>query len=231
MRIWIGLSPEVVDGAILDRFCGTGYTLTMSSRYLIPAGNHRAEESIKRSRFIVSVAHAADSESAKAFIAEIKDEFPDATHNCWAFAAGPPGDTAQVGMSDDGEPHGTAGKPMLNTLLHGDVGEMAVVVTRYFGGTKLGTGGLVRAYSSMVNLALDTMETKEKVDTTRILVTIPYPSVTLFKRMLPEFEVEIEEELFTDEAAFLLIMPEEHLEEFTARLSEMTDGRGRVEKK
>ncbi len=200
----------------------------MSSRYLIPASTHRVEESIKRSRFISTAAHAPDSESAKAFIAEIKAEFPDATHNCWAFGAGPPGDTAKVGMSDDGEPHGTAGKPMLNTMLHSDVGEIAVVVTRYFGGTKLGTGGLVRAYSSMVNAVLETLPTKEKVDTTTLTATIPYQAVTLFKRMLPDFEIEVEEEIFTDEAAFRLVMPTEHVDNFSKGLAELTDGRGRI---
>lgn len=205
-----------------------GYIRPMPDRYLIPATAHRAEDSIKKSRFIVSMAHAPDIDSSKAFVAEIKAEFPDATHNCWAFAAGPPGDTAAVGMSDDGEPHGTAGKPMLNTLLHGNVGELAVVVTRYFGGTKLGTGGLVRAYSGMVNLGLESLPTKEKVETLQALVTISYSAVTLFKRMLPDFEAEVAEERFTDEAGFVLVMPEEHLSGFEARLAELTDGRGRV---
>lgn len=202
----------------------------MSKRYLIPAVRHRVEESIKKSRFISTAAHTPDVESAKAFVTEIKKEFPDATHNCWAFAAGPPGDTAMVGMSDDGEPHGTAGKPMLNTLLHGEVGETSVVVTRYFGGTKLGTGGLVRAYSSMVNLVLESLPTKEKVDTVTVVATIAYSAVTLFKRMLPDFEIEVDEERFSDEAAFVLTMPEEHLEAFKTRLAELTDGRGRVKK-
>lgn len=201
----------------------------MSTRYLIPAATHRVEDSIKRSRFIATAANAPDSEAAKAFIAEVKEEFPDATHNCWAFAAGPPADTAHVGMSDDGEPHGTAGKPMLSTLLHGDVGEIAVVVTRYFGGTKLGTGGLVRAYSSMVNLVLDSLPTREQVDTVTVIATIPYQAVTLFKRMLPDHEVEILEEIFTDQAAFELKLPEERLPGFAGQLIELTDGRGRVE--
>ncbi|QGY41993.1 YigZ family protein [Pseudodesulfovibrio cashew] len=200
----------------------------MAIRYPIPAETYRTEDSIKRSRFIVTASHAPDSESAKAFITEIKAEFPDATHNCWAYAAGPPGDTAQVGMSDDGEPHGTAGKPMLNTLLHGGVGEIAVVVTRYFGGTKLGTGGLVRAYTSLVNLALEGLPQKEKVETVRLLATVPYQSVTLFKRMLPEFEAEVAEERFTDEAGFVLVMPAEHEADFAARVAELTDGRGRI---
>ncbi|MDC0336530.1 YigZ family protein [Pseudodesulfovibrio sp.] len=200
----------------------------MPDRYPIPAATHRVEESIKRSRFIASAAHAPDAESAKAFIAAMKAEFPDATHNCWAYVAGPPGDTAQVGMSDDGEPHGTAGKPMLNTLLHADIGEIVVVATRYFGGTKLGTGGLVRAYTSMVNAVLEALPTKEKVELSAVTVTIPYPSVTLFKRMLSDFEAEALEETFTDEAAFVVVMPVERMEGFTAQLAELTDGRGKI---
>ena len=200
----------------------------MSRRYLIPATNHRVEDSIKRSRFIATAAHAPDADSAKAFIAGIKEEFSDATHNCWAYGAGPPCDTAQVGMSDDGEPHGTAGKPMLSTLMHSDVGEIAVVVTRYYGGTKLGTGGLVRAYSSMVNLVLESLPTKEKVETVALTVTIPYQSVTLFKRMLPGFEAEIENEEFSADAAFSLVMPVEHVPSFTKQLAKLTDGRGHI---
>ena len=115
--------------------------------YKIPATLHRTEEKIKRSRFIATVAHASTEKDVKTFISMIKKEFPDATHNCWAYVAGPPGDTARVGMSDDGEPHGTAGKPILTVLLHSEIGEIVAVVTRYFGGTKLGKGGLVRAYS------------------------------------------------------------------------------------
>ena len=203
----------------------------MSDRYLIPANSHRVEESIKRSRFITSVDHAPDAESAREFINRIKAEFPDATHNCWAYASGPPGDTAVVGLSDDGEPNGTAGKPMLNMLLHGGVGEIAVVVTRYFGGTKLGTGGLVRAYSGMVKLGLETLPTKEMVETVTRSMTIPYQSVTLFKRMLPDFEAEILTEEFTDTAGFTLEMPEEHLAEFITRLAELTDGRANVTEK
>ncbi|MBG0791654.1 MAG: YigZ family protein [Desulfovibrionaceae bacterium] len=196
----------------------------MPHRYLIPAGFCRVEDSIKKSRFIASLNHAPDVESARAFVARIKEEFPDATHNCWACNAGPPGDTAWVGLSDDGEPSGTAGKPMLAALLHADVGEIAVVVTRYFGGTKLGTGGLVRAYSGMVRLGLESLATREMVETAALRATIPYPAVTLFKRMLPDFEAEVEAELFTDTAEFTLNLPVEHRDGFLARLAELTDG-------
>src|SRR4051812_21661975 len=115
-------------------------------RYPIPAARHRAELTIERSRFICTIAHAAEPDDAHAFIREMNAEFGDATHNCWAFVAGPPGDTNRIGMSDDGEPHGTAGRPMLTVLTHSGVGDIVAVVTRYYGGTKLGTGGLVKAY-------------------------------------------------------------------------------------
>src|SRR5512136_3037013 len=133
------------------------------SRYPVPAGSARVEETILRSRFIASAAPAATVEEARAFVAALRAEFSDATHNCYAYVAGPPGSTAQVGMSDDGEPGGTAGRPMLAVLLGSGVGDLVAVVTRFFGGTKLGTGGLVRAYSGGVKAALAQLPLQEKV--------------------------------------------------------------------
>src|SRR5690349_3350547 len=132
-------------------------------RYLVPARVHRVEQEVQKSRFVTTAAPAPTVEEARAFIARVREEFPDATHNCWAYVAGPPGSTAQVGMSDDGEPHGTAGRPMLTVLLHSGVGDICAVVTRYFGGTLLGTGGLVKAYSGGVQLALVDLPTIERV--------------------------------------------------------------------
>ena len=87
-------------------------------RYAIPSRIYRVEELIQRSRFITTAAHAPDANAANAFVDSVRESFPDATHHCWAFVAGPPGSTAHIGMSDDGEPHGTAGRPMLTVLLH-----------------------------------------------------------------------------------------------------------------
>lgn len=218
-------------GPGLTRLRGARYTASMSERYPIPAAFHRVEESIKRSRFITSMGHAPDAESARAFVAAVKEEFPDATHNCWAFNAGPPGDTASVGLSDDGEPSGTAGKPMLNGLLHSGVGEIVAVVTRYFGGTKLGTGGLVRAYAGLVKLGLETLPLREMVVTSQLAVSIPYSSVTLFKRLMPDFEAEVLEEAFSDEAGFTLELPEERAGDFIAAVTELTTGRAKIHEK
>ena len=142
--------------------------------YKIPANQYRHEEIIKRSRFITTLAHASSANEANTFVASIKKEFPDASHNCWAYVAGAPGDTARIGMSDDGEPHGTAGKPMLNVLLHSDIGEIVAVVTRYFGGTKLGSGGLVKAYSGSVKNSLEGLLLIEKRQLVSLILNFEY---------------------------------------------------------
>lgn len=198
-------------------------------RYLIPASEHRVEDVIKRSRFITTIAHTDTVEKARTFIAGVQAEFPDATHNCWAFQAGPAGDSAFVGMSDDGEPHGTAGKPMLNVLMHSRIGEIAVVVTRYFGGVKLGTGGLVRAYAGMVSLGLESLPTREKIEPVELEVVIEYSAVTLFKRLLPDHEVEVLGENFGADAVFEVRMPKERREGFEKEVMEMTNGSCLVE--
>lgn len=200
----------------------------MSARYpipdLMPGVFHREEESIKRSRFIVTIAHTPDTATAHAFVESIKREFPDANHNCWAFAAGAPGTTARVGFSDDGEPHGTAGRPMLTMLLHGGVGEVAAVVTRYFGGVKLGTGGLVRAYQGLVRLGLETLPRRERIVPCHLEVVIDYPLVTLFHRMLPAFEAVVRHETFGVDAVFQIVLPEEHATAFELALVDMAEG-------
>lgn len=201
----------------------------MSQEYDIPAvSRHQAEDVIKRSHFITTLSHVQSVEEARAFIAEIKAEHPDATHNCWAFNAGPAGDTAFVGCSDDGEPSGTAGRPMLNVLNHCSVGEIAAVVTRYYGGIKLGTGGLVRAYSGMVQLGLDTLPTKRRFEAASVHIGIEYRHITLFKRMLERHEAEIQEENFGTDAQFMLRLPKRNLETLCAELVEMTDGIARI---
>ena len=203
----------------------------MNERYLIPAQPaYRVEELIKRSRFITTLAHAASAEQAKQFVAAIKAEFPDATHNCWAYAIGPPGDTAQVGFSDDGEPHGTAGRPMLHALLHNSVGEIAVVVTRYFGGIKLGTGGLVRAYSGTVAQALGVLPTEEKIIPVKARLVIEYNLITQVKRLFTKFEINVEEEAFSQTAEFILNMPRENLEPFSTQITELSAGKALLEK-
>jgi uncharacterized YigZ family protein len=198
-------------------------------RYPIPAGPHRVEQTIRRSRFITTLAPAPTAVAAHAFIDAIRREFPDATHNCWAFAAGPPGATAAVGMSDDGEPHGTAGRPILEALLHSDVGEVAAVVTRYYGGVKLGKGGLQRAYSGGVKHALESLPRSERVERVLRVVTIPYGALDFVRRAASELDVVIRAEHFTDDVRLDVAIPAGSVERFSHTVAELTAGRGRIQ--
>ena len=212
----------------------------MASRYLVPdlvpfkpgIGKKilaaemyfRFEEEIKRSRFITSLGRASSREEALFFVESIRQEFPDATHNCWAFAAGAPGDTACIGQSDDGEPHGTAGKPMLNQLLFGKVGETVAVTTRYFGGIKLGTGGLVRAYQSGVAQALELLPVKKKTVPIFLKAEIDYARLNRVKRILPDFEACVVEEFFFSFFSLTLSLPEDMQDACQKALMQTCDG-------
>jgi len=197
--------------------------------YRVPAGWHRVEEVIRGSRFITTLDRARTEEEARSRIKDVRSEFADATHNCWAYLAGPPGDTARIGMSDDGEPHGTAGRPMLETLLHGEVGEICAVVTRYYGGTKLGRGGLGRAYAGGVNLALDSLPTTLRVERLRARVEVDYPAVDPLLRHLGEIGAEKEEEVYGAGVSLVVAVPKAQLSELERRVADWTSGRGRVE--
>ena len=198
------------------------------NRYPIPGRVHRVEEVIQRSRFLTAVAHAPDADAAHAFVASIRDEFPDATHHCWAFVAGPPGSTTRIGMSDDGEPHGTAGRPMLTALLHSGVGEIVAVCTRWYGGVKLGTGGLSRAYSGGVVLALESLPRDERVERAEVEVSVGYPDVDAVRRYVAEEDFVVVSEDFGAEVRLVLGVPVEETDALRARVADLTSGAGRV---
>jgi len=198
------------------------------SRYPVPAGEVRVEDVIQRSRFIATLAPVESIDAAREFSARITAEFPDATHNCSAFLIGEPGSTAHIGLSDDGEPHGTAGRPMLNVLLTCGLGDLAVVVTRYFGGIKLGKGGLVRAYSGAVKLALEAVEHTERISWRRLAVTLDYSHVEMIKRLYPEFEVQLDNEDFADVVRHEIRVPEEQASALQVALTDRTHGTAKI---
>jgi uncharacterized YigZ family protein len=197
-----------------------------AERYPVPAERHRVEQSIERSRFICTVQRVIVPENAQAFIKEMNAEFPDATHNCWAYIAGPPGRTSRIGMSDDGEPHGTAGRPMLTVLTHSGVGEIAAVVTRYFGGTKLGTGGLVKAYGGAVQLALETLPRGERVDYVEVALSIGYPSITAVQQLLPALEAEVVAQEYGVGVLYRLRVPRQNVTALRSAVADATRGEG-----
>jgi uncharacterized YigZ family protein len=201
----------------------------MADRYPVPAGEHRAQSEISRSRFIATVAPADSVAAAQAFVARVRAEFPDATHNCWAYLVGPPGSTGRVGMSDDGEPHGTAGRPMLTALLHSGLGDVAAVVTRYYGGTKLGTGGLVRAYGGCVAEALATLPRAERVTWARCRVTVGYGDVQALQQLVPAHEGRFVAETYAADVTYEVELPESARLAFAAAVRDATRGQGQIE--
>lgn len=196
----------------------------MTDRYPIPAGQHRVEEVIDRSRFVTTVGYTPTVEAAREFIAAQRAEFADASHNCWAYVAGPPGSTGQVGYSDDGEPHGTAGRPMFTVLEHCGVGDITAVVTRYFGGTLLGRGGLVRAYSGGVKLALETLPLAEHRPTVELSVVIEYGILAQVQRLLPEYEAEITAQDYAADVSLQVRLPETQIQPLQDAVMELTAG-------
>lgn len=146
----------------------------MAADYPVPVGPVEVSEEIKKSRFITFIAHTPTVPAAKAWIDDIRAQHPGARHHCWAFVAGAPQDSQVYGFSDDGEPSGTAGKPMLAQLMGAGLGEVAAVVVRYYGGVLLGTGGLVKAYGGGVGAALKQLETRIKRQQTASLIQCDY---------------------------------------------------------
>ena len=191
---------------------------------LRPGEVFRVEQTIKRSRFIASVGHTPGVEEAKAFIEQIKAEFEDARHNCWAYCAGAAGSTDRIGASDDGEPHGTAGRPMLTAVTHSGIGEVTVVVTRYFGGILLGTGGLVKAYQSSVKMALEGVPTRVRTKTKRIKFSVEHRFVNQVLRKIEAVNGRILDKKFDMGADFDVEIPEDLAETFAKELEELTRG-------
>ncbi|PKO13947.1 MAG: YigZ family protein [Chloroflexi bacterium HGW-Chloroflexi-10] len=195
-------------------------------RYLIPAERTRTEILVVNSRFIATVTPVFSVEEARAFIQEIKNEFNDATHNVPAFLVGY-GTSVIAHCSDDGEPSGTAGRPALAVLQGSGLGDVAVVVTRYFGGTKLGTGGLVRAYTEAVKSVLEVLPYAEKVPTHKVLLVVPYPIFEQTRLLVEKYNGKILDEDFAADVTMTVQFQVEQLPEFNADISELT--RGQIE--
>lgn len=175
--------------------------------YLIPQSLAIFEEEIKKSRFITYLQHTEGLAAAKAFLAEIKAQHPQARHWCWATVAGSPTDSQQYGFSDDGEPSGTAGKPMLNYLLGSQIGEITAVVVRYYGGIQLGTGGLVKAYGGGVKNALALLDTERKVQRTTFYLLCEYDQFKSVQHILENYDIEMLDQQFSAQVALTLAIP------------------------
>jgi uncharacterized YigZ family protein len=192
--------------------------------YRIPAKRSRVEINVSNSRFIATAAPVFSVDEARDFIQSIRKEFSDATHNVPAFLVGF-GHSVTAHCGDDGEPSGTAGKPALAVLQGSGLGDIAVVVTRYFGGKKLGTGGLVRAYSDAVKKVLESLPLAEKVTTQTLMLEIPYTLYEQIRLIIQEFDGTILEGNFSDQVTINVRFLLDKVEPFQQRIINFTRGK------
>jgi uncharacterized YigZ family protein len=199
-----------------------------SKRYPIPAGEARIELHIKNSRFIGRAGYTPSVAEAKAFIEKVKAEEPGCTHAVYAFVIGY-GAAVTHGMSDAGEPSGTAGRPALTVVKGSGLGDVTVVIVRYFGGTKLGTGGLVKAYTETTQAVLAALPVAEKVERCSVKVIIAYAFYEQVRRLVEAYQGQVETEEFATEITLKLAFTTDDLPLFQAALAEMTHGQALAE--
>lgn len=193
-------------------------------RYPVPGNRPRIELVISRSRFVATAGMVASIDEVKRLLTEIRAEMPGATHHAYAFRVGF-GNTVREGMSDDGEPSGTAGAPMLAVLRGRAIGDVMVVVTRFYGGVKLGTGGLVRAYSDAAKGVLDELALVDKVLSCTLRIELPYRLYEPVKLMLLEHKANVISEDFAEQVTVTASIPLNNVASLTALLADNSAGK------
>ena len=197
--------------------------MNITGRRILPTEETRVEIVVVNSRFIAIAAPVATVEDARFIITRVRGEFPDASHHVPAYVIGF-GTSTLEHCSDDHEPAGTAGRPVLGVIKGSGLGDIIIVVTRYFGGTKLGTGGLVRAYTLAAQAVLEKTPLAEKVATVSFQITIPYSYYDRFKRASEQESVHLLDEVFSDQISIKAVMNDHSFEAFRKTLQEMTNG-------
>ncbi|GIT80558.1 hypothetical protein LLS1_22270 [Leifsonia sp. LS1] len=192
----------------------------MASTLASPA---HAEVEVRRSRFVALAVPVAGRDEAAERVAALRAEHPGATHVCWALLAG-----GHSGMSDDGEPSGTASRPILEVLRHHDLEGVLGVVVRYFGGVKLGAGGLVRAYTDAIATALQGAEIVERVPGTTIIVTVDYADAERVRRWADGEGFAVPDTAYEEAVRLTIMLPARRAQEATATIRDLTGGRARV---
>ncbi len=180
----------------------------------------------KKSRFIATVVPVKTEEEALAFIEKTKKKYWDARHNCFAYIIGERGQLQRC--SDDGEPNGTAGKPMLDVLLGNELKNVAVVVTRYFGGTLLGTGGLVRAYSGAVKAGLEASVLITKIWGVKLHIDTDYTTFGKIQYILAQRELKILDTIYTDKVELEVLIPKTDLDQVMSTITEGTNAQAEM---
>lgn len=233
------VSPAVTPGGGSQKIwpARTGWTDTgparsgrggrLSQSYPVPAGRARIERVERRSRFVATVDRTPSVSAARALIETVRAEFPGASHNVYAFAVGF-GSSVTNGCGDDGEPSGTAGRPVLAVVQGSGLGDVCVVVTRYFGGTKLGTGGLVRAYTEAAQAVLAEAPRTVREERHLVEIVIAYGAYEPLLRILAAHGGRVDAEAFGPEVTVRVSVPEDRQADLVAAVAEATAGRAAV---
>jgi uncharacterized YigZ family protein len=200
----------------------------MSKLYSIPLKEIRREHLVVNSRFIATLAPVFSPEEARIFIARIKKEFADASHNVPAYIIGG-GNAVTEFCSDDGEPNGTSGKPALAVLRGSRLGDVAIVITRYFGGTLLGTGGLVKAYTESTQLIVNAVERGRRVTVYVSMLAVPYNLLERVRLMVRRNGGEVVGEDFAGDITMTMQIPVESFDGFQKELQELSAGKLKAE--
>jgi uncharacterized YigZ family protein len=190
---------------------------------LIPASNYKVESWVKNSHFIATIGPAFTVSDARDFIAEINEQYADATHNVPAYVIGS-GPSTIAHSSDDGEPSGTAGKPALSVLIGSELGDTVLVITRYFGGTKLGTGGLVKAYSNAAKDAVQGVPKANKISVHQASITCPYNIHESALRLVKLHRGLNIQEKFSEHVQIDFSLPKDELSALQESISELSNG-------
>ncbi|MFT6206318.1 MAG: putative YigZ family protein [Colwellia sp.] len=198
--------------------------MAIAKPYKIAANDIVDETIVSRSRFICYISPCTSHEQAKKQLKKCQKNHPQASHHCYAFLTGRPEDSQGYGFSDDGEPSGTAGRPMLSVLQGNDVGELCAIVVRYFGGTKLGTGGLQRAYGGSVRQALSLLRTSTKVPMVEQWLISDYHQINDVLYVVEQAKGEVIKQDFTAQIALVIALPEAQLVNVKQQLQTLSSG-------
>lgn len=187
----------------------------MNKDYPVPAGYLERETEVKKSRFIARVAPVSSRDEVHRWLEQAHKDHPDARHICWAYQIGRPGSAAEAAMNDDGEPSGTAGKPILNVIQHKDMGDVLVMVIRYFGGIKLGAGGLVRAYAGAAESVLSAVGRVVQKPMTTVRVTLSFADEQPLRHWCEVHGASVDAVEYGTPVRASLSVPSDQLETFT----------------
>lgn len=193
----------------------------MSYQTLKQAVNARL--TIKKSEFIAYAYPVTSREDAMFHVEQLRDKYADARHHCWAYIIGDPNNTTSAGFDDDGEPNGTAGKPILNVLQHKSIGNVIIIVVRYFGGIKLGAGGLTRAYAGSAQAAVDMMTLKDYVPLIQVQILAEFATEAQCRYVVESLNGRIDDVSYSKQVTLTVTLAEADIDSLKERLA--MDGR------